>query len=133
MSLADDLRKYAAKYKLRMETVAQAVPVELTRRVILASPVDKGRFRANWNVSTGKPDLATTEDTDKDGGKTISRAQAVKVQLGDDVYTTNNLPYAKPLEEGSSTQAPHGMVATSIRAFEAATKKAVNDAKSKHP
>lgn len=132
MSLAVDLRKFAQKYKLRMEEVAQAVPLELTRRVVLASPVDTGRFRANWNVATNRADLATTEDTDESGSSAINRAAAVRVKLGDDVYVTNNLPYAQPLEEGSSDQAPHGMVATSIKAFEAATRKAVRDAKSKH-
>lgn len=133
MSLAADLRKYAEKYRLRMEDVARAVPVELASRVILASPVDTGRFRGNWNVATNRVDATTTEDTDKAGDKAISRAQAVKVQLGDDVYVTNNLPYAQALEDGHSQQAPAGMVGVTLRSFTETVNRAVSQAKSKRP
>lgn len=133
MKFAADLRKYAEKYKLRMEDVARAVPVELASRVILASPVDTGRFRGNWNVATNRVDATTTDDTDKGGDKAIGRAQAVKVQLGDDVYVTNNLPYAQALENGHSQQAPAGMVGVTLRSFTETVNRAVSQAKSKRP
>ena len=37
---------------------------------------------------------------------------------GDVIYLTNNLPYAVPLEEGYSKQAPAGMVALTVQDFQ---------------
>lgn len=80
-----------------------------------------GRFKANWNLSIGSIDASTTEDTDKTGEATLSRAQG-KIEgykMGDKVFITNSLPYAQRLEyEGWSSQAPAGMVRITAMEFE---------------
>ena len=40
-------------------------------------------------------------------------------EVGDTIYLANNLPYIRKLEEGSSQQAPAGMVALSVQEFSA--------------
>lgn len=93
--------------------VTQKVALEALNRVVMRSPVDTGRFRANWNVSFGSPDLATTERKDKPGQETIAKGSALIDSLDrlNQVWISNNLPYANRLENGWSKQAPAGMVA----------------------
>ena len=84
---------------------------------MLRTPVDTGRFRANWNVSLTKPDLTTTQSTNQSRGASEA-AKALKFSAGGVVYMANGLPYAVRLEHGWSNQAPTGMVKVSIVEFE---------------
>lgn len=116
-----DIARFVEKAKAAPEQVVRKVGLDLASRVVLRSPVDTGRFRANWNVAFGRVDTLTTPSTDKTGGKTIER---VRVQLngwtpGQDIYLTNSLPYAIPLEYGwSKKQAPNGMVRITVAEFQ---------------
>ena len=76
-----------------------------------------GRFRANWNVSYGTPNLSTTESVDKQRG--LSEAErALSLPVGGVVYLSNGLPYAERLEFGhSKRQAPAGMVRITVAEF----------------
>jgi hypothetical protein len=72
-----------------------------------------GRFRANWQLGIGSLPGGEINDRDKEGRKTIAKAHAmipIKDAAGKIYYFTNNLPYAWPLEDGHSKQAPAGMV-----------------------
>lgn len=93
--------------------VTQKIALEALNKVVMRSPVDTGRFRANWNVSFGNPDLAITENKDKPGTETIAKGGALIESLDrlNRVWISNNLPYANRLENGWSKQAPAGMVA----------------------
>lgn len=76
-----------------------------------------GRFRANWQVGYGAINTTTTEDTDKSGRSTVSRISGLVAAAplwGMSIYMTNSLPYAVALEHGHSTQAPVGMVRTTL-------------------
>lgn len=116
-----DIARFVEKAKAAPEQVVRKVGLDLASRVVLRSPVDTGRFRANWNVAFGRVDTLTTTGTDKTGGKTLER---VRVQLngwtpGQDIYLTNSLPYAIPLEYGwSKKQAPQGMVRITVTEFQ---------------
>lgn len=88
--------------------------LQIDRSVVLKSPVDTGRFRANWNVGYNTIDTSITTSTDASGSASIAKASA-KLSLGDltgkTIFITNSLPYAYRLEyEGWSKQAPQGMV-----------------------
>jgi hypothetical protein len=93
--------------------VTQKIALEALSKVVMRSPVDTGRFRANWNVSFGAPNLAISEKKDKPGTETIARGQSLIDSLDrlNQVWISNNLPYANRLENGWSRQAPAGMVA----------------------
>lgn len=82
-------------------------------RVVMMSPVDTGRFRGNWTVAEGKPNLKNDYPADKGGNGTISReAPNVDAIKGFTMsWLSNNVPYAEALENGHSKQAPGGMVA----------------------
>jgi hypothetical protein len=101
----------------KVESIVKVTMIELFNRVIQKSPVDTGRFRANWNCSISSPDLSTSESTDPSGSGSISKATSTVVSytLNDQsVFLTNNLPYAERLENGWSKQAPSGMVRLSV-------------------
>ena len=116
-TFALNLAKQIEAAKDKAELVAKKLTIELFSRVIEKSPVDTGRFRANWNCSIGSPDLSTSESTDPSGRSAISKATSTVVSytLNDQsVFLTNNLPYADRLENGWSKQAPNGMVRLSV-------------------
>lgn len=101
----------------KAESIVKVTMIELFSRVIQKSPVDTGRFRANWNCSIGSPDLSTSQEIDHSGSGAISKATSTVVSYtlnGQSVFLTNNLPYADRLENGWSKQAPNGMVRLSV-------------------
>ena len=112
MNFALDLAKACEKAKGQTEIMARKVMLDLFSRVIMKSPVDTGRFRANWNVGYGSPDTATTESTDSALGKVTK--EIVSAELGGKIYLSNSLPYSLRLERGWSGQAPAGMVRLSL-------------------
>lgn len=103
------LDRLAAKAGTSLETVARKVAFDAFRAVVLRSPVDTGRFRANWNVSFDAPNYATTFSTNQARGQ-AEAAKALRWPVGGVAYIANGLPYGPELEFGSSRQAPSGMV-----------------------
>lgn len=96
------------------------VTILALRLIVKKSPVDTGRFRGNWQTS---PDASLPGEVGppyKDATALVSEADA---RLRRDLkpfgttYITNNLPYAEPLENGHSKQAPEGMVAVTLAEF----------------
>lgn len=126
----------------KMDQCVRRAIIRLFYAVVLPSPVDTGRFRANWNVAYGAPNLTTNEVTRSRGekkrglqvGNTRTSAsnrerqqiESVKLMKMDGkVYLTNNLVYAITLEYGHSAQAPHGMVRTAIAMWPAIVRRSV--------
>ena len=112
--------QWATKTERKMDLAVRKIALELFSRVILKSPVDTGRFRANWQVSIGSVPDGTLELTDASGTATISKATArtAGVKAGDVIFLVNNLPYAQRLEDGYSGQAPAGMVGLTVQEFQ---------------
>lgn len=118
------LAQLAAKMKLDVETVARKSTLDVFRAVALRSPVDTGRFRANWNVSYGVPDTTTTASTDQTRANREA-AKALTLPLGSVTYMVNALPYAAKLENGYSKQAPIGFVKLSALEFSEYVQRAI--------
>jgi hypothetical protein len=117
------LDKLAAKQKASVDTIARKATFALFNAVQQRSPVDTGRFRGNWQATQGALGVGTSNTTDPQGSIAGSEAmKALSFPVGDTVYFTNNLPYARRLEYGYSRQAPAGMVRLSVREFAAAVK-----------
>lgn len=76
--------------KLRLEYV------RTFRAIVIGTPVDQGRARANWFLTTGKPSTKKTKST------SASKAylKTPKIVMGKKVSFTNNLPYIETLEFG---------------------------------
>ena len=124
-TFALDLSKAIEAAKENAGLVIKKATFELFRSVIEKSPVDTGRFRANWNVAVGSPDLSTNKETDDSprGEPSVQNMQKVVLNskfIDQSIFLTNSLPYANRLEEGwSEQQAPNGMVRISIAEFNA--------------
>lgn len=90
--------------------------LEALRRVVQRTPVDTGRARGNWQVSIASPAESVLDASDKDGGGTISKGLAAMASLPpyQIVWISNNVDYIEFLEEGSSKQAPQGMVRMTV-------------------
>ena len=94
--------------------------------LVLSTPVDTGRARANWITSVGIPITEDIEDNDVSGSATIARNNTtIRAQKsGQTIYISNNLPYIGKLNEGSSAQAPANFVEIAVRIAVSALKKA---------
>lgn len=111
-TFAASLNKFARKAGLSLDTAYRGIITELFSSVILATPVDTGRARANWMPSVNNYTTSITIGTlDPRGSGTIALVNAMRYGITDKVYLTNNLPYIYRLEyEAWSKQAPAGMV-----------------------
>lgn len=117
MSFALDIARLVDKYKGNIDRAVRVTGMELTRRIVLNTPVDSGRLRGNWQVTVNTPASGTIDRTDKGGSGTIQAAMAaIRQAPGNVLWISNNLPYAQRIEyEGwSKVKAPAGMVRVSI-------------------
>lgn len=102
--------------------------------VVERSPVREGSFRANWKVTQRKPSTAMfkrsgtvasptpapkmrkikfprTGKTKIYASKTYGTSSIPKLPK---IFISNNAPYADLLEDGSSTQAPQGIISVTM-------------------
>lgn len=149
-SFAKDISKFCERTKVKPTLVLRKIAFDIFRGVIKMSPVDTGRFRASWRVSINRVDLSTdntqyhkklrNKETKMFTGKTKTVTKTTVVQAtgsgskvisnakyGDQIYITNNVPYAVPLEHGHSKQAPGGMVRVTIARVVGGFKKTVEE------
>lgn len=88
--------------------------------VVLATPVDTGRARANWLVEIDRPAEGTVEPIDQSGNAAIQAAAAKVAEyvpgVSAAIHLTNNLPYIQRLNDGWSAQAPAGFVQEAVLA-----------------
>lgn len=115
-----DIGDYASQ---QMEKLLRVAVLETDSRLKQASPVDTGRFRVSWQVgenAAGSYDGGPQQEpSNKDRSKTsppdglivpLRRMNYQQEKLGNVYSVHNNLPYAEPLANGSSKQAPAGWV-----------------------
>lgn len=115
-SVADRAKALVAE---RIDEVMRGTALELQSRIMQRTPVDTGRARANWNATTGSAntttDLGATEADvpakQQEGSELI---RVTGFANGEHLFLANGLPYIESLENGSSAQAPSGMVALTI-------------------
>ncbi|AWP80933.1 hypothetical protein B7P04_17100 [Bordetella bronchiseptica] len=130
MSFTADLGKFVARAKGNVDTATRQATVLLAQGVILKSPVDTGRFRANWQFSAAGVQRGTTMAIDPGGQVTLHRlvAEIRQTAAGGVTYLSNSLPYAVRLENGWSKQAPQGMVKLTVQEFQRYVSQAAKDA-----
>lgn len=108
-TFAADLRKFARQLDIDAGVALKRLLFEAWTRIIMRSPVDTGRFRNSWTMQEGSPNESTRE-----AGYYLNRVPSmpdvVLTSPWTIVFLNNSLPYAEPLERGSSKQAPAGMV-----------------------
>lgn len=128
-----DLKKFSNTVGVSLDKVVKKVSFELHKKVIVKTPVDTGRARSSWNINAGRVDPSVQPEGRR--GRSGATGIALRKQTNFDlpspysrVYITNNLPYITVLEDGSSTQAPRGMVRISIIEIRAGLAKAIIEA-----
>lgn len=116
----------------RLQAKAREQTIALFREIVLRTPVETGRTRANWNVSTGKPNY--TYGPSRVLSRPMSQIAGIRnIPAGITVYMANGAPHIRLLEyggypdppeqftgktvDGFSSQAPQGMVRISIAKF----------------
>ena len=102
--------------------VQRAVFFEMSNRIIQRTPVDTGRARANWQADVEGFKGGVVDAPASAGGGTSKAIQSVVESLskhrpGQALTLGNNLEYVPFLENGSSQQAPQGMVALTVAEF----------------
>lgn len=117
----------------RATTVVQKSLIRTGTSVIVESPVDTGRFAANWMFAFGAVDESTKDGAFSGEGEkagSISRLTNTLggLQLGQVFYLTNSLPYAQRLEDGWSAKSSK-MVARAVNNFPAILAEEVAKAK----
>lgn len=111
-----DLHAFAKAIEVDLDTVHERVVYDIHNRVTERTPVDTGRARAAWQITVGEPStFIMPEGVYGPPPPPPMPAMSIK----DVVYITNNVPYIEYLEDGSSKQAPAGMVALSLAEIEA--------------
>lgn len=98
-----------------MDKVVRKVCIDLTRDLVLATPVLNGFAKSNYFFGNER-NPGTDATPSKTGTPSNSRSDAFASTLtsGGVFYITNNLPYIMKLEFGSSTQAPNGMARRTV-------------------
>jgi hypothetical protein len=134
MAFADDMSQFVSKTKAKLRLFNHELILTVAGSLIEKSPVGDpvlweskrapkgyvpGTFKANWNGAFGHIDDSITDETDPTGELSLVR---INEAIPDDptgvFYITNSLPYAIPLEDGHSTQAPQGMVGITVLEFD---------------
>ena len=129
MSFAEDIKKFAQKAGDNADLVVRKVVLDIGRSLVEKTPVGNpdlwqnpdnkpegyvgGHARANWSHSIGALVNQEFKEIDATGNASIDRiAASLPINAGGQVhYIQNSLPYMQALEDGHSSQAPHGMVA----------------------
>lgn len=116
MSLDQDLIRATVNLSKFHEKTIRGTLLSFTGRVIRETPVDTGRLRGNWQSSLNVPKQSELQVQDRSGSKSIAESESVlsKLKLGNIFWFTNNLPYARRIEEGWSQQAPQGMLRRNV-------------------
>jgi hypothetical protein len=102
-----DIGDYASQ---QMEKLLRVAVLETDSRLKQASPVDTGRFRVSWQVGENAAPSGEKPAGTYSGIPQIDRIGYQQEKLGNVYSVHNNLPYAEPLANGSSKQAPAGWV-----------------------
>ena len=110
MSFSSDIGKWNDKVEKAATRIFRGTALSLFGKIVVRTPVDTGRLRGNWQVQLNSAPTGILEGTKVQSGST-------KAKLGDSIYIVNNLPYAEVIENGSSNQAPQGMVKVTVAEF----------------
>ena len=108
-----NVTRLVEKMRGNTDFVVRKVLYDMSRQIIIRTPVDTGRLRGNWQFGTGTIPTGQLEDKDPAsglGGKTESAIwnAIADAKAGTIHYIVNNLPYARVIEYGMYPNPPKG-------------------------
>lgn len=131
MNFDKQVAAFAKKANTSIDKTMRGVSIKLFSAIIKSSPVDSGRFRANWMASGSIPATGTVASEDKSGASSTAAvvSYVTGARMSSEFTLSNNLPYAHKLEYGGyssgtntsggfSRQAPNGMVRVNADRFQ---------------
>lgn len=110
-----DLRKFADAIGVGVGIAVEKIGRDLHGKIKKRTPVDTGRARASWDVSVN----SMSSYVPPEGATTAKEFPNLSLTERDELFIMSNLVYIEPLENGSSSQAPLGMVRVSVAETEA--------------
>lgn len=123
------LESLAGLYENKFGLVVRKSVLDLFGRIIRGSPVDTGTYRASHMIANHEPSedegVIKIEKGAENPGEhgALGKVAAWTWKPGDgDIYIFNNVPYAEPLEQGHSSQAPEGVYIQAMTAANAVIK-----------
>ena len=127
----------------RLAWAKKFTALSAVNRLARRAPVLTGRYRASFNVAVNGIDYSVAAPAPKefvkekrvfyqyDPSKAQKAIGGVTLQVADDIFISNSLPYAESLENGHSRQAPQGVFRTVIPEVKEDIKKFANIARNK--
>lgn len=104
----------------------KAVAGTILKELLITTPVDTGRARANWQTTSleasdsdkyPKPEFPSSPEAGVEEAKQMFRDE-MNDHTGGSIHITNNVPYIDPLNRGTSSQAPAGFIERAVQAAE---------------
>ena len=119
MSFSTQIGLFVKQGKKAPKKTRDQVMLKLFKAVIMDTPVKDGRLRGNWQTQHFSPNLSTKSRPSKAGSSALSRARkALKfAPMRNDIYFTNNLPYAEAIENGHGGRPAGVMVQKNVLRF----------------
>jgi hypothetical protein len=143
----EQIAAWVAKTQGNIEKVVEDVRIEVSREIVIGTPeggpgtpVLTGNARGGWQPSIGSAisvDLTPPEfyanypkgrhaNLDPTGANVMARVENLAVtEHFKDFYLANNVKYIIPLEDGSSMQAPNGMMRVGVMSFNRKVEEAI--------
>lgn len=123
--LAKALNKKSKDLEKAASDLAVGTALTIVGDLAVKTPVDTSKAISNWQVDLNKEPLNRIEPHypgsegstfSASAGETLAKAKIIlrNKKPGDSIYITNNLPYIRKLNEGSSKQEPAGFVERAI-------------------
>nr|DAN15709.1 MAG TPA: tail component [Caudoviricetes sp.] len=116
----DKINRVAVNVPKNADEIVRKVALAADQTITMATPVDTGRARANWQVGIGVVPTGTVEYSGGGAGAAgyaigaaTNAVTTYKGQPGG-IWLVNNLPYIQRLNEGWSAQAPAKFVEQAI-------------------
>lgn len=125
LSLAGEMESLRSKIDVAASKTAVDVSLAIVGDLAYKTPVDTSKALSNWLVTLDAPaDQRIEPHYPGNFGSTFRTSAAETINIakmilrgkkpGQAIFITNNLPYIKKLNDGSSTQAPAGFVERAI-------------------
>lgn len=126
-----NVRAWCEQAKERGDLAVRKITLDLWARLIDKSPVDTGRFRANWqySINARARGVVAGNWTSENRAPKPDTPNVSAAGMGKVIWITNNTAYANRLETGYSKQAPLGMVGITVLEFESIVRTAAKETK----
>ena len=123
-SFSIDISKFVKKAPDKVNEMVRKIVFDIYRNVVMRTPVDTGRARANWQIDIDRMPTEILDKTAQSLQEAIRLSDAAniitsKIKNNSVIYIINNVEYIIPLEHGhSKEQAPYGMVKLTVEEFQ---------------